>query len=107
MKMTRARAAETTKAASKKASALPDLQDEEVAGFAAAGGATKDDKESAGGSDAEPLRWQVTTFAMSCLNDIYILIGKDIITNGESPAQAALQSKMADVVRMAYSNEMV
>ncbi len=60
-------------------------------------------KSSPGGSDAEPLRWQVTTFAIECLNDIFILIGKDVATNGESPAQTALQNKIADVVRMAFS----
>ncbi|KAI0879516.1 armadillo-type protein [Hypoxylon argillaceum] len=80
-----------------------DLQDEEAAGFAAAAGASKDEKEPSGGSETEPLRWQVRTFAMSCLSDIFVLITKDIATNGESSAQPALQSRIADVVRMAFS----
>ena len=87
----------------RKTNAGPDLQDEEVAGFAAASGGAKDDKDTPSGSDVEPLRWQVTTFAMDCLNDIFILILKDVATNGESAAQSALQNKIADVVRMAFS----
>jgi hypothetical protein len=40
---------------------------------------------------------------MDCLNDIFIIVAKDIATNGESAAQTALQGKIADVVRMAFS----
>ncbi|KAK3333612.1 armadillo-type protein [Cercophora scortea] len=101
LKMTRPKAAAAAVTTIKKSSTGLDLEDEEVAGFAAAGGGAKDDKS--GGSDVEPLRWQVTTFAMDCLNDIFILVGKDIATNGESAAQTALQNKIADVVRMAFS----
>ena len=103
LKMTRTKAVETTKVAKTKNTGTIDLRDEEVAGFAAAGGGAKDGKDAAAGSDTEPLRWQVTTFAMTCLNDIFILTAKDVATNGESPAQAALQNKVADVVRMAFS----
>ncbi|KAJ9165516.1 ARM repeat-containing protein [Coniochaeta hoffmannii] len=103
LKMTRPKVVVSPTAAKKVGAAMPDLQDEEVAGFANASGAAKDDKEAPAGADVEPLRWQVTTFAMSLLNDIFVLIGKDIATNGESPAQAALQNKIADVVRMAFS----
>ncbi|KAL2156266.1 hypothetical protein VTH82DRAFT_1011 [Thermothelomyces myriococcoides] len=103
LKMTRPKDTrkETTKTA-KPGTGL-DLQDEEVAGFAAATGATKDEKDTLGGPDVEPLRWQVTTFAMDCLNDIFILVAKDVATNGDSAAQAALQSKIGDVVKMAFS----
>ncbi|TRX91327.1 hypothetical protein FHL15_007749 [Xylaria flabelliformis] len=104
LKMTRPKVAEPVlqKAATKPSAAI-DLHDEEVAGFAAAAGASKDEKEPAGGSEMEPLRWQVRTFAMSCVSDIFSLIAKDIATNGESPAQPALQSKIADVIRTAFS----
>ncbi|KAF4585721.1 heat repeat protein [Ophiocordyceps camponoti-floridani] len=81
---------------------VPDLQDEEVAGFAAVAGAAKE-KESSGPAEAEPLRWQVTTFAMSCINDMFAMVAKDVAANGESRAQAALQNRVADVVRMAFS----
>ncbi|KAI0023174.1 armadillo-type protein [Xylariomycetidae sp. FL0641] len=103
LKMTRPKAqVETSNTRSKQMGNI-DLQDEEVAGFAAAAGAAKDDKETAASSEMEPLRWQVRTFAMNNLNDIFVMITKDIATNGESPAQAVLQSKIAEVVRMAFS----
>ncbi|KAI0127616.1 armadillo-type protein [Xylariales sp. AK1849] len=103
LKMTRSKATKETQNGTAKQSTTLDLQDEEVAGFAAAGSVAKDEKEQSGGSEVEPLRWQVRTFAMSCLNEIFVLIGKDIATNGESPAQTSLQARIADVVRMAFS----
>ncbi|KAI1654514.1 ARM repeat-containing protein [Daldinia decipiens] len=103
LKMTRPKATEETHDANRKPTATIDLQDEEVAGFAAAGGVAKDDKDSPSNSEMEPLRWQVRTFAMSCLNEIFTMIGKDVATNGESPAQSALQARIADVIRMAFS----
>ena len=103
LKMTRPKDTVKETAKTKKSSTGLDLQDEEVAGFAAAPGDAKDEKDTPGGPDVEPLRWQVTTFAMDCLNDIFIIVAKDIATNGESVAQTALQNKIADVVRMAFS----
>ncbi|KAI1344285.1 armadillo-type protein [Xylariaceae sp. FL0016] len=100
LKMTRPKVIEDARTAAPKQTGGVDLQDEEVAGFA---GAAKDEKEAPASSEMEPLRWQVRTFAMCCLNDIFVLINKDIATNGESPAQVALQSKIADVIRMAFS----
>ncbi|KAI5860537.1 ARM repeat-containing protein [Durotheca rogersii] len=102
LKMTRPKAAEEPRSTIKP-SATIDLQDEEVAGFAAAAGAAKDEKDSASSSEMEPLRWQVRTFAMSCLNEIFVLINKDIAINGESQAQSVLQARIADVIRMAFS----
>ncbi|CAJ2506869.1 Uu.00g080550.m01.CDS01 [Anthostomella pinea] len=100
LKMTRTKVTEDLRTdVTKKGPAL-DLQDEEVAGFA---GIAKDEKDTAASSEMEPLRWQVRTFAMACLNDIFVLIGKDIATNGESPAQVALQGRIAEVIRMAFS----
>ncbi|CAK7223011.1 hypothetical protein SBRCBS47491_005059 [Sporothrix bragantina] len=63
---------------------------------------------SASGSDVEPLRWQITAFVLSLLNEVFLLVGKDAAATASvggdiSPAQAALQSKIADVVRMAFS----
>ncbi|KAK0623080.1 armadillo-type protein [Immersiella caudata] len=103
LKMTRPKEAASPSLAQKSAGGGIDLQDEEVAGFAAASGGAKDEKDTPSGSDVEPLRWQVTTFTMDCLHDIFILVAKDVATNGESPAQTALQNKIADVVRMAFS----
>ena len=80
-----------------------DLRDEEVAGFAAASSGAKDEKDTPHRSEVEPLRWQVSTFVMDCLNDIFMLVNKDVATHGDSQAQMALQTKIADVVRMAFS----
>ncbi|KAJ9425227.1 armadillo-type protein [Fusarium oxysporum] len=87
----RFQATEDTQSGSK-GSGLPDLQDEEVAGFAAAAGAAKDEKETKATSEVEPLRWQM-----------FLIIAKDVTANGESKAQSDLQGKVADVVRMAFS----
>ncbi|KAI1856989.1 uncharacterized protein JN550_013520 [Neoarthrinium moseri] len=103
LKLTRTKATAETREGAARPTAVVDLQDEEVAGFAAATGGSKDEKEQTAGSEVEPLRWQVRTFAMSCLNEIFVLINKDLATNGESPAQTALQARIAEVVRMAFS----
>ncbi|EEY20603.1 HEAT repeat protein [Verticillium alfalfae VaMs.102] len=103
LKMTRAKPKTDPDANKTKSGGLPDLRDEEVAGFAAALGAAKDDPDTKAASEVEPLRWQVTTFAISCIGDMFVLINKDVATNGESAAQVALQGRIADVVKMAFS----
>ncbi|SPO02739.1 related to rat omega-conotoxin-sensitive calcium channel alpha-1 subunit rbB-I [Cephalotrichum gorgonifer] len=103
LRMTRAKVREDPSLRGNKKTATLDLQDEEVAGFAASSGAGDEKGGLAGGADVEPLRWQVTTFAMECMNDIFIMVSKDIIADDESESQAALQNKIADVVRMAFS----
>ena len=103
LKMTRARTQSEENASKSKKGGVPDLNDEEVAGFAAASGDIKENKDAPASSEVEPLRWQVTTFAISCINDMFNLVAKDAMANGESQAQAALQAKVADVVRMAFS----
>ncbi|KIL90920.1 hypothetical protein FAVG1_05616 [Fusarium avenaceum] len=103
LKMTRARPKTEDTQSSSKGGGLPDLQDEEVAGFASAGGAAKDEKETKATSEVEPLRWQVTTFALSCIDEMFMIIAKDVTANGESKAQGDLQGRVADVVRMAFS----
>ncbi|KAH6896965.1 armadillo-type protein [Thelonectria olida] len=100
LKMTRAQPKVEDTGSRSKSGGLPDLRDEEVAGFA---GIVSDEKENAATSEVEPLRWQVTTFAMSCVNDMFVLVAKDVATNGDSQAQNDLQNKMADVVRVAFS----
>ena len=82
-------------------SAAPDLQDEEVAGFAAADG-----KDQNGApvpeSTQEMLRWQTRTFALQCLSDLVAVIGKDMEINPDSAAGHALQNKIAEVIRLAF-----
>ena len=101
LKMTRAKSEEQSEARAN--AGVPDLQDEEVAGFAAAATGSKDGAGNPAPSEAEPLRWQVRTFAISCIHEIFGVIAKDAAANGESEAQAALQNKVADVVRVAFS----
>lgn len=86
---------------SAKVSAAPDLQDEEVAGFAFASG--KDQNSNVNPEAAqELLRWQVRSFALRCLGDLISIIGKDMELNPESIAGHALQQKIAEVIRMAF-----
>lgn len=84
-----------------KKATVPDLQDEEVAGFASGDGK---DQSSAAAIDTgqELLRWQVRAFALKSLSDLIAIIGKDIELDAESAAGHALQQKIADVVRMAF-----
>ncbi|KAG6008585.1 hypothetical protein E4U21_004225 [Claviceps maximensis] len=101
LKMTRART--EAQDVARPTGRVPDLQDEEVAGFAAAPTGTNDSKDNSAPAEAEQLRWQVRTFALSCIGDVFAVIAKDVAANGESAAQIALQNKVADVVRMAFS----
>lgn len=82
-------------------SAGPDLQDEEVAGFAIGDGK---DQNSTGVSEVtkELLKWQVRAFAMQCLSDLVAIIGKDIELVPDSTAGRALQDRIADVIRLAF-----
>ncbi|KAL5612808.1 uncharacterized protein BROUX77_002964 [Berkeleyomyces rouxiae] len=86
-----------------------DLRDEEVAGFAGAAKETDDNGERGTGggiasSESEPLRWQVTTFAMECLSELFLFIAKDAVaTGGNSVSQNELQARIGDVVQMAFS----
>lgn len=101
LKMTRPRAVrQDAQAAAAASSRMPDLQDEEVAGFA---GVNKEDPTNTASSEAEPLRWQVRTFAIACIFEMFAIVAKDVAANGESASQTALQNKIADVVRMAFS----
>ncbi|KAL9584942.1 MAG: hypothetical protein Q9203_004455 [Teloschistes exilis] len=81
--------------------AEPDLQDEEVAGFA-----TGEIKEQSAVAAPTPLqellRWQVRTFALQCLSKLIAIIGKDLDLNGGSTAGGILQARVGDVIRMAF-----
>lgn len=82
-------------------SAAPDLQDEEVAGFAAGDGK---DQNGAPVPEAtqELLRWQTRAFALQCLSELVAMIGKDMESDPDSPAGHALQIKIAEVIRLAF-----
>ena len=98
LKMTRTKQIDTARTDTSKTAAIPDLRDEEVAGFAAG-----ENKYKTGQSEVEPLRWQVRTFSMSLLDEMFHLVNKDVTTNWESGAQLVLQNKIADVIQMAFS----
>lgn len=83
---------------------MPELQDEEVAGFAAAAGAQNDESGGVSETTQELLNWQVRTFAMDLLSELLTIVGRDYALKGEeSKPQEALQARVADVVRIAFS----
>ena len=86
---------------STKPAAMPDLQDEEAAGFNTSEGK---DQNSTMASEAtqEMLRWHVRSFAIQCLSDLIAIIGRDMELDPHSAAGHALQQKIADVIRMAF-----
>jgi HEAT repeat-containing protein 5 len=98
---TTAKPEDTSSLPSTKASAAPDLQDEEVAGFAVSDGK---DQNSATAPEAaqELLRWQVRAFVLRCLSDLITAVGKDMELDPDSKAGYAVQHKVADVIRMAF-----
>ena len=84
-----------------KTPAQPDLQDEEVAGFNV--GDSKDENATAAPETTqELLKWQTRAFALQCLSDLIAIIGRDMELNPESSAGHALQSRIADVIRLAF-----
>jgi HEAT repeat-containing protein 5 len=95
---------EQPKTAPPKETAGPDLQDEEVAGFAAAAGVNKEEENATASSTQELMRWQVRLFAMESLHGLIAMISKEAsISVEESAGEVALQQKVADVVRIAFS----
>ncbi|KAH3955539.1 hypothetical protein HBI81_036910 [Parastagonospora nodorum] len=81
----------------------PDLQDEEVAGFASANNAPGADAGDATQVSQELLKWQVRTFGMDCLSELVAMISQEAAFREEAPCVAALQHRVADVVRIAFS----
>ena len=80
--------------------AVTDLADEEVAGFAAA----------AQGESAEPnlegqdyLRWQTRDFAMRLLSEGLQIIQEAMLPDQIIPAEEELHGKVADIIRVAFS----
>jgi hypothetical protein len=102
---TRTKGNSASEAATATSNGMPDLQDEEVAGFAAAAAdTTKDDTNAPAGSAQQPLRWQVRTFAMGCLGELIASVGRAALSSeGSTPAVMSLQKNLAEVIRMAFS----
>ena len=83
------------------APAQPELQDEEVAGFNLGDG--KDQNSTAiPETTQELLRWQTRAFALRCLSDLVITIGKDMESESDAASGLALQERIADVIRLAF-----
>lgn len=80
----------------------PDLQDEEVAGFAAASGSAAEDPATRTSSQ-ELLKWQVRAFALDLLSELLATVSRDSAARDSSSAELALQQRVADVVRIAFS----
>ncbi|GBF62184.1 pof6 interactor protein [Trichophyton mentagrophytes] len=83
--------------------ATSDLPDEEVAGFATAvtGESREASDTSAGGQ--ELLKWQTRNFVIGCLSELLTMVQGEILTDQTIPAEAALQERVGDIVRMAFS----
>lgn len=83
-------------------SAAPDLPDDEVAGFATAvAGENSDAVDSTAGQ--ELLRWQTRSFIMGCLSELLGMVRNEVLPDQTIPAEAALQEKVGDIVKMAFS----
>ncbi|KAF1926809.1 ARM repeat-containing protein [Didymella exigua CBS 183.55] len=80
-----------------------DLQDEEVAGFAAAANAPGAEVGQGGQTSQELLKWQVRTIGMDLLSELVAMVSKEAAFREESPCVLALQHRVADVVRIAFS----
>ncbi|KAL4779997.1 armadillo-type protein [Aspergillus varians] len=80
-----------------------DIPDDEVAGFASAiAGASQDDGAGAVAGQ-ELLKWQTRNFVMACLSELLELVQEAILPDQTIPAELALQQKVGDIVRMAFS----
>jgi hypothetical protein len=80
-----------------------DLQDEEVAGFASASNAPGAESGDGAQTSQELLKWQVRTFGMDCLSELVAMVSKEAAFREEAPCVMALQQRVADVVRIAFS----
>ncbi|KKK21581.1 hypothetical protein P175DRAFT_0559608 [Aspergillus ochraceoroseus IBT 24754] len=81
-----------------------DIPDDEVAGFASAiAGAGQGEGSNDAVSGQELLKWQTRNFVMSCLSELLDLVQEAILPDQTIPAELALQQKVGDIVRMAFS----
>ena len=78
-----------------------DLQDEEVAGFAASSNAEQGD--NAEFKTKKLLRWQVRTIAMDMLNNLLASLTNDTATVEAVALRQKLQEKVGEIIRLAFS----
>lgn len=92
----------TVKEPEKPNAPVAELNDEEVAGLSnsgAPGGKAPDGTAAS----KENLKWQVRTFAMSCLRELLSDVGKELKLNGSAELEDRAISKIGDIIRMAFS----
>ena len=92
-----------TATATAKSTAMPDIVDEEVAGFAAAAAAAQGETAEAASEGQEFLRWQTREFAMRLLSEMLGLVTQAVLPDQTIPAEAGLQSMIGEIIRMAFS----
>lgn len=100
---TRLKAEPEPVATTTKSAVPPDLHDEEVAGFATAVAGDQTDVAEKAAEGQEFLMWQTRVLAITCLNELLSTVSQNVLPDHHIPAEAALQSKVADVIRMAFS----
>ncbi|PKX95898.1 AP-1 complex accessory protein LAA1 [Aspergillus novofumigatus IBT 16806] len=84
--------------------AVNDMPDDEVAGFASAiAGAGQSETVNETVAGQELLKWQTRNFVMSCLSQLLATVQEAILPDQTIPAELALQHKVGDIVRMAFS----
>ena len=81
----------------------PDIQDDEVAGFASAAAEGQAEAPNEVVSGQELLKWQTRNFVMSCLSGLLETVQESILPDQTIPAELALQHKVGDIIRMAFS----
>lgn len=78
--------------------------DDEVAGFASAvSGPGPAESGNEGVAGQELLKWQTRNFAMCCLSELLATVQEAILPDQTVPAELALQHKVGDIVKMAFS----
>ncbi|KAI1627545.1 armadillo-type protein [Exophiala viscosa] len=100
---TRAKAQQPPRTATTAKTAMPDLADEEVAGFAAAAAAAQGETAEAAAEGQEFLRWQTRDFAMRLLSESMDIIQGALSVDRVIHAEEVLQGKIAEVIRVAFS----
>ncbi|KPI41616.1 Pof6 interactor protein 1 [Cyphellophora attinorum] len=84
----------------KTATSMPDLADEEVAGFAAA---VQGDAPDAAAENQDFLHWQTRNFAMELLSESLQLVQAAMSPDHSIPAEEELYGKISDIIRIAFS----
>lgn len=85
-------------------SAPADIPDDEVAGFASAvSGAAPAESANETVAGQELLKWQTRDFAMNCLSELLDIVQQAILPDQTIPAEQALQQKVGEIVKMAFS----